>query len=295
MSDPTADLEPPAARPPLSDLLVSRPALPPTLPERLRAAATGVPSSLGRVVGAVLLALVGVGVGVWLLRAPAPPIEGQLPLAPGAQPDDPGSGPKDGGSGPTTAASAEGPAGATGAGSGEAPGDAGPGSGEAPGGAPDEGPTQVVVHAIGAVNLPGLYRLPPSARVADLVEAAGGFAADADPDRLNLAAPLADGVRVWVPRRGEAEGPPVVNGDGGGAVAAVPPVGGDAAAATGPVDLNTATLEVLDTLPGVGPSTAQAIIDHRTTNGPFRSVDDLLEVRGIGDAKLAQLRDKVRV
>jgi competence protein ComEA len=131
--------------------------------------------------------------------------------------------------------------------------------------------------------------------VADLVAAAGGFAPDADPDRLNQAAPLSDGVRVWVPRRGEAEGPAAVNGDGGGAAVGPSPAGGGPTGTAAPVDLNTATLDQLDTLPGIGPSTAQSIIDHRTANGPFRSVDDLLEVRGIGEAKLAQLRDKVRV
>jgi competence protein ComEA len=278
MTDPSVGLEPPATRPPSPDRSVDRPVLPLTPTERLRAAVGGLPWSLGRVAGAVLVALVSAAVGVWLLRAPAPPIEEQLPLAPGASSNRPAEGAEAHRASTTTAPS--------------------PGTDPAvaAAGAPDGPATEVVVHAIGAVSRPGLYRLPPSARVADLVEAAGGFAPDADPDRMNLAAPLSDGVRVWVPRRGEAEGPPVVNGgDGGAPVAAVPPVGGDPEATAGPVDLNTATLAMLDTLPGVGPSTAQAILDHRTANGPFRSVDDLLEVRGIGDAKLAQLRNKVRV
>jgi competence protein ComEA len=215
------------------------------------------------VVGGVLGAGVIVVAGVWLLRAPAPPVEERLPMAPGVA----SSGPAGAAPAPssTTAAAAAAPAG-----------------GE---------PAEVVVHAVGAVNRPGLHHLPPDARVADLVEAAGGFTPEADPDRLNQAAPLSDGVRVWVPRRGETDVPAAVNGDGGGA-AGGPPAGGGPAS---PVDLNTATLEQLDTLPGIGPSTAQAVIDHRTANGPFRSVDDLLEVRGIGESKLAQLRDKVRV
>jgi competence protein ComEA len=134
-------------------------------------------------------------------------------------------------------------------------------------------------HAAGAVLRPGVYKLPPGARVTDLLDAAGGPVPDADLDQLNLAAPVADGERIYVPHRGESP----------------PPVAGAPPGPTGPVDLNRATAEELDALPGVGPATAKAIIDHRTKNGRFRSVDDLLEVRGIGEAKLADLRDKVKV
>ena len=134
-------------------------------------------------------------------------------------------------------------------------------------------------HAAGAVARPGVYKLPPGARVTDLLDAAGGPSGDADLDQLNLAAAVGDGERIYVPRTGEA----------------APPAVGAAAETAGPVDLNRATAEQLDALPGVGPATAKAIIDHRTRNGRFRSVDDLLEVRGIGDAKLADLRDKVKV
>ena len=146
----------------------------------------------------------------------------------------------------------------------------------------------VQVHAAGAVVAPGVHRLPAGARVADLVAAAGGLTPDADVDRVNLAAVLVDGSRVYVPRRGESSVPnvPAEVGAGGGAGPSTP---------KGPVDLNTATVEELDTLPGVGPTTAQAIIDHRTRNGPFRSVDDLAKVRGIGPAKLAELRPLVTV
>jgi competence protein ComEA len=233
----------------------------------LRSLAGLLRSSFGRVVGALLGAGVVVAAGLWLLRAPAPPVEERLPMAPGVASSEP-AGPAPG---PSSSAATP------------------------PGEPPEAEPAELVVHAVGAVNRPGLYRLPPTARVADLVEAAGGFTLDADPDRLNQAAPLSDGVRVWVPRLGEAQPPTAVNGDGGGATGGPPPAGGGPPAPASPVDLNLATLEQLDTLPGVGPSTAQAIIDHRTANGPFRSVDDLLEVRGIGEAKLAQLRDKVRV
>lgn len=140
----------------------------------------------------------------------------------------------------------------------------------------------VVAHAAGAVLQPGVYELPADSRVTDLIDAAGGASADADLDRLNLAAPVVDGQRVYVPRIGEAMP----------ADAAVGAAGGQPA---GPLDLNTATLEQLDVLPGVGPATAQAIIDERDRRGGFRSVDDLLDVRGIGPAKLEGLRDLVTV
>jgi competence protein ComEA len=149
----------------------------------------------------------------------------------------------------------------------------------------------VVVHVAGAVVVPGLYELAGGARVADAIEAARGATPEADLDRLNLAQPLVDGSRVYVPRAGETDPPEVLVP--GSPPGSVPSPEGTVVA--GPVDLNTATLEQLDELPGVGPTTAQAIIDHREQNGPFRSVDELLDVRGIGDAKLAQLRPLVTV
>ena len=154
--------------------------------------------------------------------------------------------------------------------------------------------TEVVVHVAGAVARPGVQRLDGGARVIDAVDAAGGAQPDADLARVNLAAPLEDGQQVYVPRLGEAA-PPVPAG--GGAETASGSGGGTAGAseAQGPVNLNTAGVDELDTLPGVGPATAQAIVDHRDENGPFTSVDDLLDVRGIGDAKLDELRDLVTV
>lgn len=151
-------------------------------------------------------------------------------------------------------------------------------------------PALVQVHAAGAVVAPGVHRLPAGARVADLVAAAGGLAPDADVDRVNLAAVLVDGSRVYVPRRGEVSVPDVPGGSGSGGGG-----GGPTTVPKGPVDINRATVEELDTLPGVGPTTAQAIIDHRNRNGPFRSVEDLAKVRGIGPAKLAELRPLVTV
>jgi competence protein ComEA len=143
-------------------------------------------------------------------------------------------------------------------------------------------PAVVVAHAAGAVRNPGVYRLDAGARVADLLAAAGGALPDADLDRVNLAAKVIDGVQVYVPRRGEA-------GGSGGAAGSV---GGET---VGPVNLNTATLEQLDALPGVGPATAKAILDARTRLGGFASVEDLLDVRGIGPAKLDAIRDLVTV
>lgn len=157
-------------------------------------------------------------------------------------------------------------------------------------------PTEVVAHAAGAVVRPGVYALDPAARVDDLVRAAGGLAPDADGARINLAAPLADGARVYVPRLGEGEAPPVVGPDGGPSPATGPDgVPTDEAAPAAPIDLNTATEAELDELPGVGPSIAAAIVAFREQNGGFASVEDLLDVRGIGEARLAEIRPLVTV
>ncbi|HUR50242.1 MAG TPA: helix-hairpin-helix domain-containing protein [Acidimicrobiales bacterium] len=147
--------------------------------------------------------------------------------------------------------------------------------------APVTGDQEVTVHAAGAVTTPGVYRMPGGSRVSDLLSAAGGATSDADLDQLNLAAPLADGERILVPRRGET----ATMSSGSNAIPG----------ASTKVDLNTATAEELDKLPGVGPATAEAIIRHRETRGRFRSVTELLEVRGIGEAKLEQLRPLVKV
>jgi competence protein ComEA len=153
-------------------------------------------------------------------------------------------------------------------------------------------PVELVVHAAGAVAVPGVHRVPAGSRVADLLAVAGGPAADADLDRVNLAAALADGERVWFPRVGEAAPPTVLGGvaegDGAG-------TGTGTGAPAVPLDLNRATAAELDALPGIGPTIAAAIVEHRDRHGPFASVEALLDVPGIGDAKLAQLRDLVTV
>jgi competence protein ComEA len=136
----------------------------------------------------------------------------------------------------------------------------------------------VVVDVVGAVRRPGLYRLSQGARIADAVSRAGGATAKADLALVNLAAPLADGEQVVVPGRGGARAGAV--GTAGGA-------------ATGPVHLSTATLEQLDSLPGIGPVTAQKILDYRQEHGAFTSVDALDAVPGIGPARLDQLKDLV--
>jgi competence protein ComEA len=145
----------------------------------------------------------------------------------------------------------------------------------------------LVVHVAGAVVAPGVHELPAGSRVVDAIEVAGGLGPTADGTRINLAAPLSDGERVYVPSVGEASPPPVA-GDGGGA-------GSGGEAGSGPVDLNAADESALDALPGVGPTTAAAIIEHREQIGRFTSVDQLLDVRGIGEAKLEQLRPLVTV
>lgn len=141
------------------------------------------------------------------------------------------------------------------------------------------GTEPLVVDAAGAVANPGVYRLPAGSRVTDLLDAAGGATDDADVDQVNLAAPLVDGQRVYVPRQGEA---------------VVPELGAGGAGPAEPVDLNTATVEQLDALPGVGPATAQAIVTYRASHGRIRSIDELLDVRGIGPAKLDAIRSLVR-
>ncbi len=152
-------------------------------------------------------------------------------------------------------------------------------------------PSTVTVDVEGAVHAPGIVHVGASGRVADAIAAAGGATSDADVVRINRAAPIVDGQRIYVPRVGEDQPPSVIGPD----VGAPDAPGAATPAPDALVDLNTATAEELDALPGVGPATAQAIIDHRSTNGPFVSVDDLLDVRGIGEAKLADLRDKVTV
>jgi competence protein ComEA len=200
---------------------------------------------LGRVVAAAVTIVALVVGGWWLLQTPAAPTEAGLPFATTTT----------AGSAPTSTATA---------------------STTAP------VPTLVVVHVAGAVARPGVYEVRGDARVHAAIDAAGGALPDAAPGSLNLAAPLTDGERIYVPVVGEDVPPP----------AAPAPT---ASTPAGPVDLNRATATELDGLPGIGPATAQAIVDHRTANGPFAAVDDLEAVRGIGPAKLEAIRQLVTV
>ena len=138
----------------------------------------------------------------------------------------------------------------------------------------------LVVDVAGAVRRPGLYRLAQGSRIDDAIAAAGGVTPKAQLDAVNLAAPVADGEQVLVPGRGVAA-----------AGAASAPAG--AASPSAPLDLNTATADELDALPGIGPVTAQKILAYRTAHGPFHAVDELEGVPGVGPAKLAELKGLV--
>ena len=141
---------------------------------------------------------------------------------------------------------------------------------------------RLVVHVAGAVRRPGLYRLKEGSRVADAVARAGGATAKADTAAVNLAAPLADGIQVVVPSRVAGVAGAAATGQAGGGTAAGVRV-----------SLSSASLAELDALPGVGPVTAQKILDYRAAHGGFSSVDDLDSIPGIGPARLEQLRELV--
>ncbi|AEB06935.1 competence protein ComEA helix-hairpin-helix repeat protein [Coriobacterium glomerans PW2] len=148
---------------------------------------------------------------------------------------------------------------------------------------------QLVVDVSGAVMAPAVVQLVSGARVADAIAAAGGLSSDADVSALNRAAKVSDGDKIYVPRQGEQGAPAAPAGQKAGSNS-----GGRAASgASSLVNINTATAEELDALPGVGPSTAQAIIDDRTQNGPFSGIEDLMRVSGIGEKKFEKLKSKI--
>lgn len=216
----------------------------------------------GRVLAAVLSVVLVVAGAYWLLRAPTPPVEGSLPWSSAV--------------GQTTTTSSVGDQESAVAASTATP---------------PEPAARVTVHVAGAVAVPGVYELAPGARVDAAIERAGGVLADADADVLNLAAPVPDGSRLYVPFEGEDVPPtvaPAAPSPGGGATG--PDGAGDAVA---PVDINRADREALQELPGVGPATADAIVTDRELNGPFVTVDDLDRVSGIGPAKIERLRGLV--
>ena len=138
--------------------------------------------------------------------------------------------------------------------------------------------SKLIVDVAGAVRRPGLHELAPGTRIADAVAAAGGASAKADLNAVNLAAPIADGEQIVVPARG--------SGAAGASSGANP-------SPTAPLDLNSASLEQLDALPGIGPTTAQKILDYRQAHGSFHSIAELDAVPGIGQGRIEQLKGLV--
>lgn len=157
----------------------------------------------------------------------------------------------------------------------------------------------VTVHVDGAVVSPGVYTLVSPARTVDAVEAAGGLTTDADTVAINLAQTIEDGAKVHVPLVGEEGVATTQSGSGGssttGGGSASEASSGGTSTTSSKVNINTATAEELTTLPGVGPSTAQAIIEDRQKNGKFTSAEDLMRVSGIGEKKFAKMKDYLRV
>ena len=193
-------------------------------------------------------------------------------------------------------ASARSPAPASGVGNGGA-GPASSGGATSGGDAASSG--QIVVDVDGAVAHPGLYKLPPDSRVQAALAAAGGLSPQADAHRINRAAKLHDGQKLYVLSQGEST-PPLAASSGQGCegqacTSAEGGLSGSDPEGQGLVNINTANAAQLTQLPGVGPAIAQKIIDYRTANGPFTSVDDLTKVPGIGAAKLAQIKSHARV
>jgi len=148
---------------------------------------------------------------------------------------------------------------------------------------------RIFVQVAGAVNRPGVYEMAPDSRVFQAVQRAGGLAPDADAEAVTLAARVSDGCRVYIPRQGEAPAGAVVPVEGQAGAAEGSAWGAD----TGPdglISINSAGLDQLDALPGIGPSIAQDIITYREANGPFTSIEQLTDVPGIGPSKLEQVR-----
>lgn len=151
------------------------------------------------------------------------------------------------------------------------------------------GTNELWVHVAGAVQLPGLYRLPGGSRVADAVNLAGGPTYDGDIGALNLAALLKDGEKVVVPIKSLGALQPFASGMMPGSLNAFP------STSTGKINLNSASKEELEDLPGIGEVLAQRIIDYRTQQGSFRTIEDIKEVSGIGDKRFEAIRELITV
>jgi competence protein ComEA len=150
--------------------------------------------------------------------------------------------------------------------------------------APTATPAPIRVYVSGAVRAPDVVELPVGSIVEDAIEAAGGVSAEADLTRINLALEVQDQQHIYVPAEGETSPPPVISGGSGG--------GGSTSAL---VNINTADATALETLPRVGPATAQRIIEHREANGPFETIEDIQDVSGIGPATFDGLKDLITV
>jgi len=153
-------------------------------------------------------------------------------------------------------------------------------------------PAPLRVYVSGAVRQPDVYVLPPGSIVKDALQAAGGPAAAADLNRVNLALALYDQQQIYIPRQDEATPAAPLPGS------APPPVtvsDNETANLSGPINLNTATIEQLDALPGIGPAIAQRIVDYRQANGPFATPEDIMNVKGIGQATFEKLQNQITV
>ena len=150
----------------------------------------------------------------------------------------------------------------------------------------------LTVYVTGAVNQPGVVTVASGARVADAVNACGGLSPEADADAVNMAQAVKDGQQIRVPMKGAAkaakDGTATKSAGGNGVVASPEDAGGL-------VNINTADEKALDALPGVGPATAQKIIEYRETEGAFQSPEDIMKVRGIGKAKYEKMKDKITI
>ncbi|MEW6227006.1 MAG: helix-hairpin-helix domain-containing protein [Bacillota bacterium] len=165
-------------------------------------------------------------------------------------------------------------------------------------GAQEEKPRLITVHVCGAVAKPGVYTLPDGSRVADAVMSAGGLTGNASPESINMASMLVDSAQVCVPakdppRPGQAGVPAGVGVDAARAPGQAPPAPG--ARTSGKVNINTATVAELETLPGIGPALALRILEFRSANGKFERPEQLMDVSGIGPKKYAALKDLVTV
>jgi competence protein ComEA len=146
---------------------------------------------------------------------------------------------------------------------------------------PTSTPGPIRVHVSGAVHQPDVYKLPAGCIVKDAVAAAGGPTESADLDGINLAVELNDQQQVYVPRQGE--------------VAPMAPASAGEGAASGPVNINTAPAAELETLPGIGPKTAETIVEYREANGPFGTTEDIMDVPGIGEGTFEKIKDGITV